>query len=109
MLQDTLSKIEKKLRDASIPVEKKTELLKLISHLKIEVTELAKTKQEQSESIAGFTHISTHEAIRQKQNPQLLKLSLEGLVSSVKEFEASHPKLAESVNRICSILSNLGI
>ncbi len=109
MLPDTLSRIEKKLKDSAIPPEKKTELLKLFANLKTEITELAKTKQEQSESIAGFTHISAHEAVRQKQNPQLLKLSLEGLISSVKEFEASHPKLADSVNRICSILSNLGI
>ena len=109
MIPETLAKIEKKLRDAAIQSENKTELLKLFSELKTEITALAKTKQEQSESIAGFTHLSTHEATRKKKDPQLLKLSLEGLSSSVKEFEASHPKLVEIVNRISMILSNMGI
>ncbi len=109
MIKDTLVKIEKKLQDATIKPESKKELLKLVAELKTEVTELAKTKQEQSESITGFTHISTHEATRQRKDPQLLKLSLEGLSSSVKEFEASHPKLVDTVNRISMILSNMGI
>ena len=109
MIQDTITKIEKRLADASIKPEKKRELLKLLRELKAEITKLAKTQREQSESIACFTHVSTHEATRKKRDPDLLKLSIDGLASSVKEFEASHPKLVDNVNKICLILSNMGI
>jgi hypothetical protein len=48
------------------------------------------------------------EAMREK-NPQLLKLSLKGLSTSVKGFEGSYPKLVGIVNSICLTLSNIGI
>jgi hypothetical protein len=38
-----------------------------------------------------------------------LELSLQGLGSSVEEFERSHPKLVQIVNAISQSLSNLGI
>jgi hypothetical protein len=73
------------------------------------VANLSKTHEEQAQSIAGFAEISTHEAIRSEQNPRLLKLSLEGLSSSVDELEKSHPRLVQIVNAISHTLSNLGI
>jgi hypothetical protein len=39
----------------------------------------------------------------------LLKLSLEGLNSSVQEFEESHPRLVQIVGAVTNTLSNLGI
>ena len=89
--------------------ERKRELLQLMATLKSEVAELSKTHGEQAQSIAGFTEISAHEATRTEQNPELLKLSLEGLGSSVQGFEESHPRLVQIVNAISSTLSNLGI
>jgi hypothetical protein len=47
--------------------------------------------------------------MRSEQNPQLLKLSLEGLGSSVAGFEGSHPRLVQIVNAISNTLANLGI
>jgi len=38
-----------------------------------------------------------------------LRLSLEGLSSSVGELEKSHPRLVQIVNAISNTLSNLGI
>jgi len=38
-----------------------------------------------------------------------LQLSLNGLTSSVEEFEKSHPKLVQIVNAISNTLANLGI
>jgi hypothetical protein len=81
----------------------------LVGTLKSEVAALSKTHGEQAESIAGFADLSTHEATRAEQNPRLLKLSLEGLGSSVKELEDSHPRLVQIVNAISNTLSNLGI
>ena len=110
MIEDTLAKIEARLKSSeAIPEEKRRELQQLLATLKSEVANLSKTHAEQAESIAGFTEISTREATREQQNPQLLNLSLKGMSSSVEEFEKSHPKLVQIVNAISNMLSNLGI
>jgi len=110
MLQYTIEKLEERLKNAeAIPGENKTELLNLVSDLKIEIADLAKTHNEHAESITGFADLSTREATRQEKNQELIKLSIAGLQSSVRGFETSHPKLVEAVNAICTMLSNLGI
>ena len=110
MIQNTLTELEARLRQAeAIKPETKAELLYLLGTLRAEVDDLAKTHSEHAESIAAFTTVSAHEAIRDQRNPHLVKLSLEGLAESVGGFEESHPKLVEAVNRICVTLSNLGI
>ena len=109
-IEDTLGKIETRIRSAdSIQEERRRELLELLVTLKSEMTRLSRTNEEQAQSIAGFTELSTHEATRAEQNPQLLKLSLDGLSSSVAGFEESHPRLVQIVNAISNTLANLGI
>ena len=84
MIEDTIGKIEARIQGAeAIKEERRQELLQLLGTLKSEVAELSKTHGEQAQSIAGFTEVSAHEATRTEQNPELLKLSLEGLGSSV--------------------------
>jgi prefoldin subunit 5 len=110
MIQNTLSEIEARIERAeSIKPESKAELLNLLSNLKSEVAELSRTHEEQAQSIAGFTAVSTHEATREEKNPELVNLSLQGLASSAEGFEKSHPRLVQVVNSICTTLSNLGI
>ncbi len=110
MIEDTIGKIEARIQGAeSIKDERRQELLQLVGTLKSEVAELSKTHEEQAQSIAAFADISTHEATRTEQNPELLKLSLQGLDSSVGEFEKTHPRLVQIVNAISNTLSNLGI
>lgn len=110
MINDTLAKIEARIRNTdAMPGEKKAELLKLLATLQDEVGELAKTHDDEARSIAGFTEVSAHEATRQKPNPELLQLSIDGLSTSVAGFEKSHPRLVQIVNAISNMLSNLGI
>lgn len=110
MFQDTISKIEEKIHSSkAIKEENRAELLALLGTLKSEIKELSKTHQEQAQSIANFTALSTQEATRKTKNPELLDISVKGLGSSVAEFEESHPKLVDSVNRICTTLANMGI
>jgi hypothetical protein len=110
MLKTTITNIENKIkRNASIKDKEKTELLKLLSSLKNEISEFSKIDNEQAESITGFAQTSAHEATRKDKNEDLLDLSLKGLTSSVSELESSHPKLVEIVNRISQMLSNMGI
>lgn len=110
MIEDTIGKIETRIQGAeTIREERRRELLQLLATLKAEVGALSRTHVEQAESIAGFTELSAHEATRARQDPELLKLSLAGLGSSVAGIEESHPRLVEIVNALSSTLSNLGI
>ena len=110
MLQETISKIEGRIQNsAALGENPRAELIKLLGQLKTEITELSKTHQEQAESIASFADVSAHEATRQSRNDQALRHSIGGLQSSVREFETSHPRLAAVVNRIASLLANMGI
>jgi len=110
MIEDTIGKIEARIEGAdAIKEDRRRELLQLLGTLKSEVAELSKTHGEEAQSIAGFTEVSTHEATRVEQNPELLKLSLDGLGSSVRGFEESHPRLVQIVNAISNTLANLGI
>ena len=110
MIEDTIGKIEARIRESqSVPEERRHELLELLGTLKAEVSKLSATHGEEAQSIAGFTELSAHEATRSQQNPELLKLSLRGLSSSVAGFEESHPHLVRIVNAISSTLANLGI
>ena len=107
MIDETLKKIETSI--AKVPDEKREELKDLVCQLKEEINNLSKTHKDGAESIAGFTHVTTHEATREDGDPQLLKLSLDGLKTSARKFEASHPKLAEAVNSISNALASLGL
>lgn len=110
MIDDTIAKIEQQLNASqAIKPERREELLKLLEKLKAEVATISDTHGEQAASIARFTEMSAHEATRSQQDQQLLDLSLEGLRSSARTFEDSHPKLVQIVNSISRTLSNLGI
>jgi hypothetical protein len=109
-IRETIENIEKRIERAdSIKHEDKEELLNLLSTLEAEVVTLSKTHPEQAESITGFTRVSTHEATREEKNPQLVRLSLNGLTSSVEGFENSHEELVRIVNRLAVMLSSVGI
>ncbi|HME41758.1 MAG TPA: DUF4404 family protein [Syntrophorhabdales bacterium] len=110
MLQKTIENIEAKVREnSSVTDESKAELLSLLAMLKAEVGELSKTHPEQAESITSFAQASAHEATRKEKNPDLLRLSLDGLSASVKELETSHPDLLRIVNGVSQVLANMGI
>jgi hypothetical protein len=110
MIDDTIGKLESKIAGSdSMSEERRRELLELLSKLKGEVTDLSRTHEDEARSIAAFAELSTHEATKQRQNPELLSISLKGLSSSVSGFEQSHPRLVQVVNTISHSLSNLGI
>jgi hypothetical protein len=110
MINDTISVIEERLRhSASLNESQRADLLQLLGRLKTEIGQLSKTHQEQAESITSFADVSARESMRQTKNPQLIQHSIHGLKTSVAEFEHSHPDLAGLVNRLATMLSNMGI
>ena len=110
MLKNTVSKLEAAIRGLqTADPEKKAELARLLSKLKEEIAGLGESRGEHAQSIAGFAQVAAHEATRKDQSPRLLDLSRQGLSFSVQGLEASHPRLVETVNEICSFLAGLGI
>jgi DNA repair exonuclease SbcCD ATPase subunit len=110
MAIDSIAQLEAKIQATYSPnTQQREELLALLAELKGQIAELSKTHEEHATSIASFTDISAHEATRQHTNQHLLRIDIEGLSTSVEEFEASHPELVNTVNRISAILSNMGI
>jgi hypothetical protein len=109
-LKEAITQVEARIEKTEcLDDAKRKALLDLLSTLNTEVSELSKTHAEHSQSITGFAEVSIHEALREEKNPKLLKLSLQGLSTSVEGFENSHPKLVNAVNSICHTLSNIGI
>lgn len=110
MLDKTISELEERIEQAaSIKGEDRSALLKLIGELKVEITALSKTHDEDAKSIAGFAQIAAHEAMRTNKNVGLFKIAREGLEKSVEELELTHPTLVETIREISNVLSNLGI
>ena len=110
MIEETIAKIEAAIeRIDAADLDKKPELLRLLAALKDEVEELSRTHGEQARSIAAFTEAAAHESLRKEKEPSLQRLSLEGLALSVRGFETSHPRMVESANEICELLSSIGI
>jgi hypothetical protein len=110
MIEETLLQIKRRIEDSdSVKEKNRKELLDLVSVLESEIEQLSATHREHAESILRFAQASAHEATRKEKNPDLQKMSLEGLQASVHGFEGSHPRLVEVVNSISTALSNLGI
>jgi hypothetical protein len=110
MIEDRIRKIEARLEESpNIPAESKAELLKLLASLKDEVSGLDQSHEEDARSLAGFVDTSAYEVTRSERKPKQVEASLTGLKASVESFEASHPKLAEVVNQIATVLSNMGL
>ncbi len=94
MIQKTIEKIEASLQQMqSVDPKRKTEIIRLLGTLKTEVEALSSTHQKQAESIAS----------------QLDTLSSKGLTASVQGFEATHPRLVQTINELCEMLAGIGI
>jgi hypothetical protein len=110
MAIENIATLEAKIRASNgLNAQQRAELLALLAELNREIVELSKTHQEHATSIASFTDLTAQEAMRQHRNQHLLRIAIEGLSTSVEEFEASHPELVNTVNKVSAILSNMGI
>ena len=110
MIQDRIAKIEATLSSTqNIPAETRAELLLLLADLKAEVAPLAETHARQASDIAQRTDEAVQDAMRSERQPEVTAEALKGLASSVEDFEASHPRLVQIVDRIALTLSNMGI
>lgn len=110
MIQDRIAKIEATLQSSqNIPAETRKELLALLAELKSEVAPLAETHRAEVQSIAQYAGTAVEAATREHGSTASTSEATEGLTSSVRGFEASHPRLVEVVDRLATTLSNMGI
>lgn len=94
MIEDTIAKIEARLRTAeSLPRAERLELEQLLAQLRIEARTLP-TLPTLDISTARDDDAQT---------------ALDRLQESLAEFETTHPQLVGTVNRISTILANMGI
>lgn len=110
MSRQTMERIEAILNEAdSLPPAKREELKILLAELRAEVETLDQTDADRARSVAGFTEIATHEATRASACPNRVGHATAGLLSTIEELEAEHPKLVRIVNQICTTLSDMGL
>ena len=110
-VDETIRRIEQRVSKASaMQPENRDAVLDLLEQLKKQLDEVPESQRPQAESVAGFTELSAHEAIKgaAASDPGLLQIALEGLRRSVKELEDSHPDLVQVINAISTTLSNAG-
>jgi len=93
MIEDTIAKIEEKLRTAkNLPFSERAELEDLLAQLRAEARSLPDFKEPVGEG-----------------SDQDVQSALGRLEESLTEFETTHPQLVGIVNRISTILANMGI
>jgi hypothetical protein len=110
MLSDTIKRIEHEIaHNKSISDQKRSELMKLLVDLKVEINELSKSHSDEAMSIAKITEASVQVATSETPDQELLDNSLYGMKLSVRTFEVTHPKLVGLINTIGQTLNNIGI
>jgi hypothetical protein len=93
MIEDTIARIQARLDSAqSLPAAERQELEDLLTQLRREAASLPSVPQ----SDAAADEDDVHGA-------------LDRLGESLTEFETTHPQLVGIVNRISTILANMGI
>ena len=93
MIEDTIAKIEQRLRSApSLPAEERLELQQLLAQLRSEARSLPNVP-------ASVIPAEDDDA----------QTALGRLQESLTEFETTHPQLVGTVIRISTILANMGI
>ena len=109
MTDERIQKIKSAVEAADhIAPEKKAELLAVLTKLKPAIAEVARTNEEEAESISRFVEASAHEIAGKKERPESVEKVLHRLKQSVDKFEASHPQMTAFVTEYSAVLSGLG-
>lgn len=110
MISERLAKLESMLQEnPNLSESSRQELLELVRGLRTEVGPLADTHAESASQIAGSAEAAVHASMKRDEEPQQATVAVQGLAASVREFEASHPRLVQIVDQLSVTLSNMGI
>ncbi len=109
MPQNTIARIEARIRSGKVTEENKEKLLALVERLKREIGDLSESDGERALKIAKLAEDSSALAVSEKHDPETLHFTLEAMKDSVGEFSATHPRLVSIVNELSLMLSSIGI
>ncbi len=110
MISDRLAHLQAKLDSLpQLPAETRAEIEQLLAGLKTEIAALPQAPLASDESISSHVEDDSHDIVGDANTPDSIQLSLDRLTASVEEFEASHPELTSTVQRLATVLSNMGI
>ena len=110
MIKKTIESIQAHIKSAkNLQKEQRDELLQLVNELETEVSELSQERLDQLHSAVSMTGVVNPSAIEVTQNIEVAKLLSDDLKEALASFEAAHPKLVDVTNRLCMLLSSLGI
>ena len=111
MAKETIKKIEEKIRNnTGLEQDKRAELLELMGNLKQELNQLQKTDSSKAKAIADLAGASADKAFNEESTAgESSENPFKELEGSVEEFEVTHPRLVRVINRICIMLSSIGI
>lgn len=109
MSSERLAKLESMLRqNPNLPEGSRKELLDLVAGLRSEMARLDDSHAETAHQIADHAEAALHASLKGSQ-PEQASQAAERLADSVREFEATHPRLVELVDQLAVTLSNMGI
>jgi hypothetical protein len=108
VIQDHIRKIEESLRGGALAPAQREELLRLLAELKSELVALEATRRDAAHEIARLTQ-AAHEAARGGGVDTQRRRAADRLAESVRDFGASHPKLASIVESIAETLASAGL
>jgi hypothetical protein len=107
---DHMAQLEATIREHDgLTPQQKAELFAQLAALKADIAALATTPEGHAPRTARVTDVSAQEATRPQKPPDLLRLAVEELGTSVEAFEASNPELVLAVNKISAMLASIGI
>lgn len=109
MANETITRIEQMLRDATLPQEERDTLLELMANLRQELATLSGEGAEKAASVASFTEVAAREAVRREKDPALLEHATAGMTKAVQSVGSGATGLTRVVNQICDFLSSMGI
>jgi seryl-tRNA synthetase len=110
MSLDSLGQLEARIQEThDLNPQQKEELLGLLANLKEAVAKLSTTHEAHAHSRTSMIDSAGHETTNAEPSQHPLRMAMENLSTSVEAFEASHPELVNTVNKISMLLANMGI
>lgn len=108
MIDETMRKLEERLRAGADTPGRRDELLGLLAQLQSELRELESTHADAARRIAHLTH-AAHEATSGGDDPVAARNATDRLTESVREFETTHPTLTSLVRSVSDALAAAGL
>jgi hypothetical protein len=110
MALDRLLRLEVRIQEShDLNPQQKEELFHLLAELKEAMADVSTTGEAHADSRTSVPDIAAPEASREEPPQHPLRMAMADVATSVEAFEASHPALVDLVNKISTLLANMGI